>query len=72
SLEMAPLMAAEAPLPTALYSMSKAALNMLTRKLSLEWKEDCIRAISLCPGWMKTDMTTEAAMLTDQHRRSDL
>ncbi|GMT06557.1 hypothetical protein PENTCL1PPCAC_28731, partial [Pristionchus entomophagus] len=62
SIELAPQM--EAPMPTAIYSMSKAALNMLTRKLSREWKEDKIRATSFCPGWVKTDMGTDAAMLT--------
>ncbi|GMT35549.1 hypothetical protein PFISCL1PPCAC_26846, partial [Pristionchus fissidentatus] len=54
----------EAPMPISIYSMSKAALNMLTRKLSLEWREDTIRATSFCPGWVKTDMGTDRAMLT--------
>ncbi|GMS87393.1 hypothetical protein PENTCL1PPCAC_9568, partial [Pristionchus entomophagus] len=70
SLELAPTMVT--PFPTALYSISKAALNMLTRKLALEWKEDRIRATVFCPGWVKTDMGTEAGVLTAQHRRSDL
>ncbi|GMS93243.1 hypothetical protein PENTCL1PPCAC_15418 [Pristionchus entomophagus] len=39
-----------------LYDMSKAALNMLTRKLSLEWKADKIRATAITPGWVRTDM----------------
>ncbi|KAF8355385.1 hypothetical protein PRIPAC_97008 [Pristionchus pacificus] len=62
SLEFAPQM--DTPFPTGFYSISKAALNMLTRKLSLEWKDDKIRATSFCPGWVKTDMGTDAAALT--------
>ncbi|GMT35550.1 hypothetical protein PFISCL1PPCAC_26847, partial [Pristionchus fissidentatus] len=62
SIDFAPQM--DGPPTTTIYSMSKAALNMLTRKLSLEWKADKIRATSFCPGWVKTDMGTEAAMLT--------
>ncbi|OJT08358.1 hypothetical protein TRAPUB_743 [Trametes pubescens] len=45
----------------ATYSISKAALNMLTYKLKLE-RPDLI-AIALCPGWVKTDMGTQAADL---------
>ncbi|GMR62535.1 hypothetical protein PMAYCL1PPCAC_32730, partial [Pristionchus mayeri] len=55
SMELAPAIAAEATgvlVPTALYAMSKAALNMLTRKLSIEWKQDKIRATCFCPGWV--------------------
>ncbi|GMT07780.1 hypothetical protein PENTCL1PPCAC_29954, partial [Pristionchus entomophagus] len=62
SIEFAPQM--DGPMETAIYSMSKAALNMLTRKLSMEWKDDKIRATSFCPGWVKTDMGTDAAFLT--------
>ncbi|EIW54625.1 NAD-P-binding protein [Trametes versicolor FP-101664 SS1] len=43
------------------YSISKAALNMLTYKLKQE-RPDFI-AITLCPGWVKTDMGTQAAQL---------
>ncbi|GMT35547.1 hypothetical protein PFISCL1PPCAC_26844, partial [Pristionchus fissidentatus] len=60
SLEMA-LLASDRP--PVVYAMSKAALNMLTRKLSSEWKEDGIRATSFCPGWVRTDMGTQAAAL---------
>ncbi|GMS92106.1 hypothetical protein PENTCL1PPCAC_14281 [Pristionchus entomophagus] len=41
--------------PPSLYSISKAALNMLTRKLALEWKADKIRATAFTPGWVRTD-----------------
>ncbi|GMT21466.1 hypothetical protein PFISCL1PPCAC_12763 [Pristionchus fissidentatus] len=53
-----------APMPTALYAMSKAAANMLTRKLCVEFREDKIRATSFCPGWVRTDMGTDAAALS--------
>ncbi|GMT06558.1 hypothetical protein PENTCL1PPCAC_28732, partial [Pristionchus entomophagus] len=63
SIEFAPQI--ETPMPIyAIYAISKAALNMLTRRLFLEWKEDKIRATSFCPGYVKTDMGTDAAMLT--------
>ncbi|KAL1940819.1 hypothetical protein VTO73DRAFT_7860 [Trametes versicolor] len=44
---------------TASYSMSKAALNMFTYKQKLE-RPDII-AITLCPGWVKTDLGGENA-----------
>lgn len=38
------------------YRMSKIALNMLTMNLSIELKQHRILAVSLHPGWVKTDM----------------
>ena len=38
------------------YRSSKAALNMITKCLSIDLKEDGIHAISLHPGWVQTDM----------------
>ncbi|KAI0632799.1 NAD-P-binding protein [Trametes polyzona] len=43
------------------YSMSKSALNMLTYKQKAERSD--ITAIAICPGWVKTDMGTQAAQL---------
>ncbi|KAL1946991.1 hypothetical protein VTO73DRAFT_13952 [Trametes versicolor] len=43
------------------YSMSKSALSMLTYKQKAE-RPDII-AITLCPGWVKTDIGTQAARL---------
>lgn len=43
------------------YGMSKVALNMLTEKLDVYLKNDGIRALSIHPGWMKTDMGGEKA-----------
>ncbi|QDF06411.1 SDR family oxidoreductase [Myxococcus xanthus] len=38
------------------YRMSKAALNMATRSLGHDLKEDGILAFALSPGWVQTDM----------------
>ena len=38
------------------YSCSKAALNMLTKMVSIELPE--VNAISLHPGWVQTDMVS--------------
>lgn len=38
------------------YSMSKAALNMLTKILSNYGKKDGVRVYVIHPGWMRTDM----------------
>jgi dehydrogenase/reductase SDR family member 4 len=37
-----------------LYSISKAALNMLTKATAKEWGRDGIRVNSICPGLIKT------------------
>jgi NAD(P)-dependent dehydrogenase (short-subunit alcohol dehydrogenase family) len=47
------------------YSASKAALNMITKALSVDLEEDTITVISIHPGWVKTSMEyTENAPLT--------
>jgi len=38
------------------YRVSKAALNMLSKNQSLEYKNSNITTIALHPGWVKTDM----------------
>jgi NAD(P)-dependent dehydrogenase (short-subunit alcohol dehydrogenase family) len=38
------------------YSVSKAALNALTRVLAAELRRDGILVNSVCPGWVATDM----------------
>ena len=48
------------------YNVSKTALNMLTKHQSVEYKADDITAISLSPGWVKTEMGGNAAPLTVQ------
>lgn len=37
-----------------IYSVSKAALNMLTKVCAKEWGKDGIRVNSICPGFIKT------------------
>ncbi|KAF8372661.1 hypothetical protein PRIPAC_79090 [Pristionchus pacificus] len=54
------------------YSMSKAALNMYTKTISMDWKADGIRATSVHPGWVKTDMGTDAADLTVEESTSNM
>ena len=39
------------------YAVSKAAVNMLTRVLALEWAEHGIQVNALCPGSYETDMS---------------
>uniref|UniRef100_A0A8C4YCH4 C-factor-like n=1 Tax=Gopherus evgoodei TaxID=1825980 RepID=A0A8C4YCH4_9SAUR len=46
------------------YRCSKAALNMVTKCLSLEYKDCGILCTSIHPGWVKTRMGTEAALQT--------
>jgi len=38
------------------YSVSKVALNGLTRMLAAELRADGILVNSICPGWVATDM----------------
>jgi NAD(P)-dependent dehydrogenase (short-subunit alcohol dehydrogenase family) len=38
------------------YSLSKAALNLVTRMLAVAVASDRIAVNSMCPGWVRTDM----------------
>lgn len=42
----------------------QAALNMFTRNVSIDWKDDGIRCTSIHPGWVQTDMGGQEAELT--------
>jgi NAD(P)-dependent dehydrogenase (short-subunit alcohol dehydrogenase family) len=46
------------------YAMSKASLNMLTRKLALELHRDGTTVVAVSPGWVQTDMGGPDAPLT--------
>ena len=43
------------------YQCSKAALNMLTKQMSIDYSKYGVRTISISPGWVKTDMGGEEA-----------
>ena len=46
------------------YNVSKAALNMVSRKLSFELAERRILTAAIHPGWVKTDMGGQSAPLS--------
>ena len=49
--------AVNVPQKQAVYNSSKAGVAMLTKSMALEWAQYGIRANSLSPGYMKTEMT---------------
>lgn len=48
------------------YSLSKAALNMLSRALAFELQPDGIIVAAIHPGWVQTDLGGPNAQLTPQ------
>ena len=44
----------------------QAAMNMMTKVLSLDLKSAGILVASFCPGWVQTDMGGPQAMLTPE------
>lgn len=46
------------------YRMSKVALNMATKSMSIDLKGDHILCVAMHPGWVKTDMGGSHAPLT--------
>ncbi|XP_060063672.1 C-signal-like [Ylistrum balloti] len=48
------------------YRTSKAALNMVTKNLSVDLKSDDILSVSLHPGYVKTDMGGPNALITSE------
>jgi len=44
---------------TIIYSMTKAALDQMTRVMALEWADRNIRVNSIAPGWTESDFTHE-------------
>ena len=45
------------------YDASKAALNMFSKALAHQLKSEKISVLILHPGWVKTDMRTQRALL---------
>jgi NAD(P)-dependent dehydrogenase (short-subunit alcohol dehydrogenase family) len=54
------------------YSVSKAALNMLTRALAAEFRPMGIVVAAISPGWVKTEMGGPNAPLTPQESARSL
>jgi NAD(P)-dependent dehydrogenase (short-subunit alcohol dehydrogenase family) len=54
------------------YSVSKAALNMLTRALSAEFRSKGIAIAAISPGWVKTEMGGPNAPLTPRESARSL
>uniref|UniRef100_A0A914UPB1 Uncharacterized protein n=1 Tax=Plectus sambesii TaxID=2011161 RepID=A0A914UPB1_9BILA len=54
------------------YRMSKAAVNQLTKTLSIDLEKDGILVVSFCPGWVQTDMGGAQAALTPEESISAL
>lgn len=47
-----------------IYRSSKAALNMLTKSMSIDLRSQNIKVVSLDPGWVQTDMGGPNAQIT--------
>lgn len=54
------------------YRASKAALDMITKSLSIDLRRDKIMSVALDPGWVQTDMGGSNARLTVEDCVSDL
>lgn len=54
------------------YSVSKAALNMLTRAMAMELQPDGIIVVPVSPGWVRTEMGGENAPLTPRESAAAL
>jgi NAD(P)-dependent dehydrogenase (short-subunit alcohol dehydrogenase family) len=58
-INIASIMGLVALAPRASYIASKGGIIALTRDLAAEWAKYNITVNSICPGWVKTDMTSQ-------------
>jgi NAD(P)-dependent dehydrogenase (short-subunit alcohol dehydrogenase family) len=54
------------------YSISKAALNMLTRSIAFELAPKGVTTLAISPGWVRTDMGGEEATLSPEESARSL
>jgi NAD(P)-dependent dehydrogenase (short-subunit alcohol dehydrogenase family) len=54
------------------YSISKAALNMLTRMIAHEFGPTGMTAVAISPGWVRTEMGGEDAKLSPEESAQSL
>ena len=54
------------------YRCSKAALNMATKNLSLELNDEGILVLAMNPGWVKTEMGGEDALVTPEQSAANI
>lgn len=54
------------------YSVSKAALNMLTRAMAAEYRDESIGVYAISPGWVRTEMGGSNAPLSPDESAGSL
>ena len=54
------------------YSISKAALNMLTRMIAHEFGPSGVTTVAISPGWVRTEMGGEEAKLSPEESAQSL